>query len=411
MGLAVRAIRGDELEQWATVMLTAFHGGQSAADVAAFRREVLADRFERTIAAFDGERLVGTLESFAAELTLPGNAVTSVDAVSAVSVLATHRRRGALTSMLTQDLLAARDRGEAAAILMPSEYPIYGRFGFGPATTRVEYTIDTATARFTRAAAGSVEYIEPARLRELAPALFERFRRETPGQIDRAEWLWDVRLGLRETPWRQRDKPVRCAVHLQPDGEADGYLFYVTEENRVPGRFAARMELSELVALTNDAYLSLFRFCCEVDLISDVRAVVRGPDEPLPWLMDNPRAAISESRRSDFLWLRTLDTPRFLSCRRYASAERLVIEVQDPLSISGGRFLLEGGPDGATCRPTTESADLVMPMTTLGAMSLGGQSLYTLAKAGLIEEQRPGVLGKAERLFHWPVAPWCSTPF
>src|SRR5438067_427183 len=103
-----------------------------------------------------------------------------VDAVSAASVLPTHRRRGLLSRMLTTDLHAARERGEVASILLPAEYPIYGRFGFGPAVDRADYALDTAAAEFTRAAPGTVELVEPARLRELAPPIFDRFRRQRP---------------------------------------------------------------------------------------------------------------------------------------------------------------------------------------------------------------------------------------
>jgi hypothetical protein len=42
---------------------------------------------------------------------------------------------------------------------------------------------------------------------------------------------------------------------------------------------------------------------------------------------------------------------------------------------------------------------------------LGGVSLQVLSEAGRIEEERPGALLRAERLFRWPVTPWCSTMF
>jgi hypothetical protein len=37
--------------------------------------------------------------------------------------------------------------------------------------------------------------------------------------------------------------------------------------------------------------------------------------------------------------------------------------------------------------------------------------LRTLAWGGVIEEHRPGALDTGERLFRWPVTPWCSTMF
>jgi len=115
--------------------------------------------------------------------------------------------------------------------------------------------------------------------------------------------------------------------------------------------------------------------------------------------------------RTDMLWLRPLDVPQTLGARRYLSEGRLVLEVDDPLGLCGGRFVLEGGPDGATCRATDAAADLSMGLQALGAISLGGVSLHGLADGGLIEENAPGALMRAERLFRWPIAPWCSTFF
>src|SRR5262245_21695121 len=168
---------------------------------------------QRTIAAIDGARIVGTLQSFAADFSLPGSACVAADAVSAVSVLATHRRRGILTRLIEADLRAARERDEGASILVAAEYPIYGRFGYGPATERAAYAIDTHLPHFLRPARGSVELVDIERMHELAPPLFDRFRRERAGQIDRHDSVWVSRLQLKPIPWARFDRPVRCVVY------------------------------------------------------------------------------------------------------------------------------------------------------------------------------------------------------
>jgi predicted acetyltransferase len=172
-----------------------------------------------------------------------------------------------------------------------------------------------------------------------------------------------------------------------------------------------RLDVAELVAVSAQAYLGLWRYCCDVDLVAQVMANMRSVDEALPWLLTNPRAAVQETARTDMLWLRPLDVAHTLGARRYLCEGRVVLEVDDPLGLCGGRFVLEGGPDGATCRASDAAADLRMGMRALGAISLGGVSLRALADAGLIDEHAPGALLKAERLFRWPVAPWCSTFF
>jgi predicted acetyltransferase len=409
----VRCIAPAELEGWVAAIHLAFHVDRSVspADEAAFRRDVLHQDLGRTLAAFDGDTLAGTMSTFAAELAMPGGVPLPVDAITSATVIPTYRRRGLLTRMLTTDLRAARERGELAAILVAAEYPIYSRFGFGPATEQATYTLQPTQAVFNRATAGCVDLVSAERLRELAPPIFDRFRRDRPGQIDRSSTTWDLRLGLREAPWAPTTRPLRCATYTDAAGDVQGYLTYRVDgtwDRRLP---TGTLEITELIGLTPDAYLGLWRFCCAIDLVRQVRAPMRSVEEPLVWLLDNPRAAFEQTWRADLLWLRPLDVPAVLSGRRYLSQGRLVLEVSDPLGLSAGRYVVDGGPDGATCRPTTASADLSLSMPALGAIVLGGTSLGLLAAAGAIQEHRPGALDLGERLFRWPTAPWCSTFF
>jgi len=408
----IRLIAPDELVDWVETTHIVFHVDRPAAAEAAFRADVFAQDLGRTLAAVDDEqRIAGTLWSYAAELALPGGTCLTADAVTSITVLPTHRRRGLLTRMLEADLRTARERGEAASILIAAEYPIYGRFGFGPATEQATYTVQTAAAEFRRAPAGRVDFLPPAQLREIAPRIFDQFRTGRPGQIDRSLPWWDVRLGLKAAPWATSDHPLRAAVFSDPAGTIQGYLTYRVDgswDRRLP---TGKLEIVELMAVTPDAYLGLWRYCCEVDLVSQVTAGMRCVDEPLPWLLHNPRAALPNTQRADLLWLRPLDTAATLAARRYATPGRLVLDVSDPLNLCGGRFVIEGGPDGATCRATDASADLSLGMAALGSLVLGGPSLQMLADAGAIDEQRPGALAAGERLFRWPVAPWCSTFF
>ena len=106
----------------------------------------------------------------------------------------------------------------------------------------------TGAARFTREASGQVAFIAPARLRELAPSLFDRFRRGRPGQLDRTPASWEARVGLRETPWSRRDSLVRCATYTSAAGELEGYLLYRTEDNRNHHRPGSRVEVESLTS-------------------------------------------------------------------------------------------------------------------------------------------------------------------
>src|SRR5205823_4992709 len=167
----------------------------------AFRRQAAGQPTPRTIGGFVDGHLVGTLHTFPTELTLPGGTHVRSDAITNAAVLPTHTRRGVLRAMLTHDLRVAKEHGEVASVLIAAEYPIYGRFGYGPATEHVTYAVDVQAAEFTHAAPGHVELIERDAMRKLAPVVFDAFRQDRPGQIARDDFFWGMRTGTQPAPW------------------------------------------------------------------------------------------------------------------------------------------------------------------------------------------------------------------
>jgi predicted acetyltransferase len=248
-------------------------------------------------------------------------------------------------------------------------------------------------------------------MRTVAPGIFDRVRHGHAGQISRRDSSWDRRLDLVETPWRDTSHALRCALYAGSSGEPEGYLLYRVDGDWQHGVPTARLAINELMALTGEAYLGLWRYAAEVDLVGELSADMRPVDEGLPWLLDNARKALQQTVRGDFLWLRSLDTPRLLAERRYCTEGQVILQIDDPLDLAGGRFAVEGSPDGATCRATSASPDLTLSMRALGAIALGGAPLSVLQHVGEVQEERPGAVVRAERMFHEPRAPWCSTFF
>src|SRR5262249_25570846 len=99
---------------------------------------------ERTLAVFhEQDGMVGTASALSWELTVPGGSLPAAH-VTDVSVLPTHRRRGLLRRLMTQQLTAVATAGrEPLALLWASESGIYGRFGYGMASRQVTYDADT----------------------------------------------------------------------------------------------------------------------------------------------------------------------------------------------------------------------------------------------------------------------------
>ena len=390
-------------------MRIGFHQPEPKPDEARARDEHFAAEMDwsRSFGAFDGGRVVATFRSFATELTVPGGSVVA-DAITNVTVAPTHRRRGILSTLMRDDLAAAAGRGEAVAILVASEWPIYGRYGFGPAVDIVEFEVDARAARFAVPGAGDVAMVTPEELRKAAPAIYDAHRRATPGAIERSGTWWDRRLGL--VAGFDAEPTRRYVLARDADGAPSGLLVYAVEGNWDAWRPNGTLTVEELFGVDAAASARLWRVAAEVDLVVRVVADQRGADDPLPlWLTD--ARAVRQRYRTDFQWVRVLDVPAALAARRYGCEGSLVLEVEDALGHAAGRFALEGGPDGAECSPSTAPADLVLRVEALGAAYHGGASLAALAAAGWVREERPDALARADAMFGWLARPWCATLF
>ena len=123
----VRPITEAELAEWLRAVNTGFLRGPAVTET---ELEARRGQFEqgRFLGAFDGARCVATFRSFAQELTAVGGTLVAADAVSDVTVTATHRRRGLLTRMMGQDLAgregARRRRGHPDRRRVPDLRPL-----------------------------------------------------------------------------------------------------------------------------------------------------------------------------------------------------------------------------------------------------------------------------------------------
>lgn len=364
----------------------------------------------RTWAAFDGDLICGTFRSWATEITVPGGATLPASAVAAVTVRPTHRRRGILTALAAAEHAAIRERGEAFGLLYASEYPIYGRFGYGPACRSATWTLDASRTSFHGAPASRIELVTPdAAAAGTIKSIFEAWRIRQPGELRRRDFRWEDDLGLRENGFGPTWRGF-LAVHRNASGDPDGYARYRAEEKFVDRQPAGLIMVDELHALTDEAGAALWRFLVEVDLVTTVRAEGRSPTDRLPWLLTNARAAIP-SELGDGMWVRLFDVPRALAARTYARDGRLVIEVVDAELRPPVRVALDASPDGATCVVTEGSPDLTLPVAALGAAYLGGARLRDATIATGVDEHTPGALVMLDALLRSADEPWCSTSF
>jgi predicted acetyltransferase len=93
-------------------------------------------------------------------------------------------------------------------------------------------------------------------------------------------------------------------------------------------------------------------------------------------------------------------------------SDRLVLEVRDDMCPwNNEKFELEGSTEGAECRLTESSPDLVLGVSDLASTYMGAVSFSTLSRASKVEERTPGALLRADRLFAVQYPPWTPCNF
>lgn len=402
----------DDARGWLTAVVTTLLGNPYEDDFDSRVERWLREWPEHTWGYRDNGRWVATLATEPRTLTVPGPGVTTrdlgVDSVTVVTVAATHRRQGLLTSMMTDSLQSAKDNGHALSILIAAEWPIYGRFGYAPAVLDSGYVYHPRRpfAGLPAPKAGSVRQVEPAELREVAPAIFERARRMRAGQVDRHGLWWDRALNIGFKPVGKRSHWI---LHEGSDGP-DGLLSWrVTRDFELTGAMGV-VEVPEFVAATEEAYLDLWGYLAGLDVVEEIHLDDRPLDEPIRHHLKDARA-LSYKHTFDYLWVRILDVAGALAARSYAVPGEVVLDVEDT-DLGGygaGRFVLTSDESGATCEPTSAEPDLRVSQRALAACYLGGHRLRQLSH--LVEELSPGALDRADLMFSTPLPPWNQTGF
>ncbi len=419
----IRPVREDEFAAFYEVGEHAFNS--SWPSEAAREHERTTFEFDRSLAAFDGARPVGTACAYSFQMALPG-AMAPVAGVSAVSVLPSYRRRGILSSLMRRQLADVAEGNEAVAALFASEPGIYGRYGYGMASMQARLTVRRGEGRMDplalagrEAAAGDgdvqLRQAEPEVARAELAKVHDQAVPGRPGMLARDDRWW--RSVLHDPDyWRQGASPLRCVIAEDAAGARGYALFSVNPSWNEHGIADGTLNVRELISLDPAATIALWADLLNRDLVDEVKARLRPVDDPLLYLLADVRRA--RTQLADGLWIRLVDLGRALGQRQYAGQADVVIEVTDELLPgNAGRWRLQAGPAAggaagrASCHRTSAPADIELPVQALGAAYLGGTRLGALARAGLVTEVRPGAVAELSAAMSWDPPPWSPMIF
>jgi len=335
------------------------------------------------------EELAGVYTSYDMAVTAPGPlgalGALPMAGLSWVSVHPDHRRRGVLRAMITHHFAQLHEQGVALSGLHAAEVQIYGRFGYGISSVELLLTLERGTvfkAPNLDAAAGQVTTrfvaADSDQAARLVHDIHVRCAGSTLGAVSRPQRM--ARPIFVDLPLtRQGHEPLQVLL-AHVDGQPAGYAVFSRENKWTDSKPRGVVTVRELAAVDPATLLALARRLVDFDLTSSIIVSGRGADDPL-------------------LWLRLVDVGAALAARGYSAACDVVLEVADPVCPwNEGTWRLTVGRDGvASCVPTSDEADLRLPVQGLGAAYLGSRSIAAQAHEGLVTELTAGAVWSLSR--------------
>lgn len=364
------------------------------------------------LATREGEA-AGIAGSWDLEVAVPatggGASLRPTEGLTWVGVHPDHRRRGVLTALMRHHLRWTRDeQHRSTAVLKASEPGIYGRFGYGVASS-------TMMATFAR----GTDFAAPERVRALADAttlrtstsgpehaerlrdVLRRCAQVHPGHIvrgvpDTARILTDIPLG------RGEREPGRL-LWATRDGQDVGAAYFHRTPKWSAGRAEGTVGVYFLVSVDAGARLALARRLTDLDLMATTEFWIPADDPLALW---HPSLRPLSGAMTDDLWLRIVDLPAAVAERGHATDLDVVIEVRDPIIDENAGTWRWTARDGAgQCVRVDAAPQITLDVVDLGSVWLGGQTLAARAQAGYVTEHRPGAVAALDAALRTPTQP------
>ena len=407
MSITTRPITEDEIERFRERVYRGF-GDELGEEDHDPKRFLALMPLDLTVAAFDGDEMVGTLAAFEFDVTVPGGALVAMTGTTVVTVQPTHRRQGVLSAMMQDHLDAVTQRGDPLAGLWTSESRIYGQFGFGHATSRDEVEAPTLSVTISTDAEGTVRLIEPDGVVEVLAPIYDAARHTRPGMLSRSQEWWAHSV-VHDPPHRRDGMSAKRFVVYQADGSAEGYVIYVQKSDWSREVPLGQVRVIEAISTTDRAHTGLWQYLANIDLFPRIRWWNMPVDDPLWWKLVEPRRLVR--KRGDALWIRIMDVPAALEARSYETDGSIRIAVEDPFRPeTSGVYELAVSDGIGKCVAMDGNADVSLGVDALGALYLGGSNAVSMAAAAKIDGSADRV-SLLHRLFRTDVEPWCEEVF
>jgi predicted acetyltransferase len=358
-GLEVRDLTSADIDQVFAVRTRSFGRLNDALRDGwnAEQEQLIDDR--RAVAAFDGDRLVGSAKGRPFQQFWGGRPVP-MSGVAGVVVEPDHRGRGVATAMLRALAERSVELGDAVSALYPATVAPYRRNGWEVVGSQARIAIDSHL------------------LRGLDPGPV-RVRPGGEADLDHVEEL----LSRRYAAQRANGPKLLSRAELERAlTDADGFS-YVAEDGFVLYEWDGHtLGVTCLVALSEATARALWAVVGTGSSIARTVHAYVSPDDPIHLLL--PEEASHDVHLERWM-LRVLDAPRAVAARGYAAhlSGSARLSLTDPMRGSdSGEWVLEVDAGRGSLTRDASGAALQLGPNGLAAL-YAGTPVHTLRAAGL----------------------------
>ncbi|MCV7398990.1 GNAT family N-acetyltransferase [Mycobacterium fragae] len=349
--------------------------------------------------------LVGTSLYYKLRLTVPGGASLDAAWLAMIAVAATHQGRKIWQRISVEGFGILQDRGYPILCGVPTQPAVYEILGAGVASYSRKYNIEP---RFTdlrvKPSRNRAREVGASEAAPHLPPIYDRWCAKTHGALSRDSAWWADYLEDRPT---QRDNGSALNFIIHPDG----FLAYrvIGASPHAFRRPFGTVVVEDFCPVTDEAHTELLATLIGMKMFDNI--VIEVPvDDPLLLKLRDQLAAPTTGV-CDFLWMRIMDVPEVLGAREYSADADVVLEVSDPLSVAGGRFLLQIRDGVGKCTPHDGPPDIKIGLNELGTIYMGAHRASELHRANRITELHDGALRNLDAAFSTARAPYCGTLF
>lgn len=401
MNVEIRPAAQEEMHEFARV---------SATGLGIAIERIGLENPEQTLCAFERGKIVSTYRAIPFTVYCNGTNVQAAG-IADVATLPTHRRKGYARRIVTHHLNEMYEKGEQPlAILWPSRGGIYRRYGYEFVTTQIKYRIAPADIRFFDGvpSVGELRELKEQHAGTLAD-LYHRFACERTGYLHRGDEFWQ-KLAAK----RGADSLKTGALYFESD-EPAGYVLYDVEPLQ-GGIFHHQHQLTvrEIVYRNLSAFYAMWSFLSGLDLANSIILPSTSTDDPLPYLLAEPRALVRMETESSTtaLMARIVDIAQALPRRGYGSEGRLLFEIQDELCPwNRGRWQMEVSGGKAVVKRTQKSPQLSMPVDTLAALMFNYVNASFAGRLNRLDVLDPSALPVWDMVMDTRHKPFCPDHF